>query len=119
MFHLNHDKNNSEDHLNSLESGLHCVEIYNITSTCKYDAVNYLIIDSSHEHVLTKRENIFINLLIKKRGIITYVEMENFINGNYSKVNPNAIRIFVKNFRKKLPENILKNFTGVGYKLVL
>ena len=29
----------------------------------------------------------------------------------------NAMRLFIKNFRKKLPENFLKNIQGVGYKL--
>jgi DNA-binding response OmpR family regulator len=30
----------------------------------------------------------------------------------------NAMRLFVKNFRKKLPENFLKNVQGTGYKII-
>ena len=30
----------------------------------------------------------------------------------------NAMRLFIKNFRKKLPEKSLKNIQGTGYRLV-
>ena len=119
MFNQNHDKNDNEHCLNILDKTLPYSRVYDITATCKYDAMNHLIIDLCEEYELTKRENVFINLLIKKRRIITYSEMKNIISGNYDEFSINAIRVFVKNFRKKLPGKVLKNVPGVGYKLTL
>ncbi len=31
----------------------------------------------------------------------------------------NALRLFIKNLRKKLPKNMIKNVQGIGYKLVV
>ena len=34
-------------------------------------------------------------------------------------MTPNAMRLFIKNFRKKLPPDVLRNVQGTGYRLVL
>ena len=69
--------------------------------------------------MLTKKENQFLKLLIQKDRIISYAEMENIIWNEDSVMTPNAMRLFIKNFRKKLPEDVLKNIQGTGYRLVL
>jgi len=33
-------------------------------------------------------------------------------------MTPNAMRLFIKNFRKKLPEKSLKNIQETGYRLI-
>jgi len=78
-----------------------------------------LIKNGKIEYLLSKRENSFLNLLLNKRGIITYSEMTQVLSTSYDDLSQNAIRLFIKDFRKKLPENSLKNIQGVGYKLVL
>ena len=45
--------------------------------------------------------------------------MENIIWSEDNIMTPNAMRLFIKNFRKKLPENTLRNIQGTGYRLVL
>ncbi len=55
---------------------------------------------------------------VSKDRIITYEELENSVWDEDSIMTSNAMRLFIKNFRKKLPENFLKNIQGVGYKLV-
>ena len=101
------------------ENEIRCVSVYNLTLTCKYDFLNNLIKNNAKEYFLTKREDLFINLLLKKRGIVTYFEMDKVLNIDYKELSLNARRGFVKNFRKKLPENLLRNVSGVGYKLVV
>jgi len=101
------------------ENKLKCVCIYNFSLDCKYDFLNNLIKNDAREYLLTKREDLFIKLLLKKRGIVTYLEMDEFLNIDYKEFTVNAKRLFVKNLRKKLPQNLLANISGVGYKLLV
>lgn len=57
----------------------------------------------------------FLKLLVSKNRIITYEELENSIWDDDSVMTANAMRLFIKNLRKKLPENFLKNVQGIGY----
>jgi DNA-binding response OmpR family regulator len=45
--------------------------------------------------------------------------MENCIWGHEHVMTQNALRLFIKNFRKKLPPDLLKNVQGVGYQLLV
>lgn len=93
--------------------------IYNICEGWLFDESKSLIQAFDEEFKLTKKENQFLKLLIQKNRIITYEEMENIIWNEDSVMTPNAMRLFIKNFRKKLPPNALKNVQGTGYRLVL
>ena len=93
--------------------------IYHMTNTCMYDDAFMLIKNGKKEYLLSKREDKFLNLLLKKRGIVTYCEMTQHLSTNYDVLTLNAIRLLVKDFRKKLPNNAIKNIQGVGYRLVL
>ena len=84
-----------------------------------YDDAFMLIKNEKKEYLLSKRENNFLNLLLNKRGIITYCEMTQILSTSYDDLTQNAIRVFIRDFRKKLPQNSLRNIQGVGYKLVL
>ena len=70
------------------------------------------------EFILTKKETEFLKLLLKKHRIITYEEMENLIWQHDHVMTQNALRLFIKNFRKKLPPEVLKNVQGIGYQLL-
>ena len=93
--------------------------IYNLSEGWLFDESKSLIQSTDEEFKLTKKENQFLKLLIQKNRIITYEEMENIIWNEDSVMTPNAMRLFIKNFRKKLPEDVLKNVQGTGYRLVL
>jgi DNA-binding response OmpR family regulator len=92
--------------------------VYNIDVGWLFDESKSIIQSPNEEFKLTKKENQFLKLLIQKNRIITYEEMENII-WNDDIMTPNAMRLFIKNFRKKLPTNSLKNVQGTGYRLVL
>ena len=92
--------------------------VYNLADSWLFDESKSLIQSPDQEFKLTKKENQFLKLLIQKNRIITYEEMENII-WNEDIMTPNAMRLFIKNFRKKLPTSALKNVQGTGYRLVL
>ena len=81
-----------------------------------YDAMQKSIIHESETYELTKKEAKFIELLFQKDSIITYEEIEQKLwESEYMSLN--ALRLMIKNLRKKLPEGTLKNIQGIGYKL--
>ncbi|UTJ05725.1 response regulator transcription factor [Arcobacter roscoffensis] len=94
-------------------------KIYTLNENCYFDYSKSIISNKEETHNLTKKENMFLKLLITKNRIITYEEMETQIWDEDSVMTQNAMRLFIKNFRKKLPEKCLKNIQGTGYRLVL
>lgn len=93
-------------------------KIYNLIPTWIFDYSKAIVSNGKEEFTLTKKENTFLKLLISKNRIITYEELETNIWDEDSVMTSNAMRLFIKNFRKKLPKDFLKNVQGVGYKLV-
>lgn len=81
-----------------------------------YDFLQKSILNGSEVYELTKKEAKLIELLLQKDSIITYAEIEEKLwEGEYMSLN--ALRLMIKNLRKKLPEGVLKNIQGIGYKL--
>lgn len=105
--------------LNAFIKSYDTARVYNMTEGWLFDESKSLIQSPEEEFKLTRKENQFLKLLIQKNRIITYEEMENIIWNDDNIMTPNAMRLFIKNFRKKLPDNTLKNVQGTGYRLVL
>lgn len=81
-----------------------------------YDNLQKAITHENDIFELTKKEAKFIEMLLSKDSIITYEEIEQKLwDGEYMSLN--ALRLMIKNLRKKLPEGTLKNIQGIGYKL--
>ncbi len=68
---------------------------------------------------LTKKELSFLRLLVKqKNSIVTYTMIEQEVwEDNYMSIN--SLRTTIGFLRKKLPKNIIKNISNMGYKLVI
>jgi len=90
-------------------------KIYNLNQNWIFDSGKSIVSNGNEDFILTKKESIFLKLLIVKNRIITYEELENHIWDDDSIMTSNAMRLFIKNLRKKLPENFLKNMQGIGY----
>lgn len=87
-----------------------------ISPECYYDAVEHTIVFKGHVCELTKKEAKLIEKFhTNKDAIVTYEEIENELWGD-EYMSHNAMRIMIKNLRKKLPEGVLKNVQGIGYK---
>jgi len=81
-----------------------------------YDTLQKSITNGTQIFELTKKEAKLIELLLHKDSIITYEEIEsNLWENEYMSLN--ALRLMIKNLRKKLPDGTLKNIQGIGYKL--
>ena len=92
-------------------------KIYNLNEKWIFDFSKSIITNTHEEFNLTKKEALFLKQLITKDRIITYEEIENLIWDEESVMTQNAMRLFIKNFRKKLPLKSLKNIQGRGYRL--
>ena len=90
-------------------------KIYNLDQNWVFDSSKSTISNGNEDFILTKKESTFLKLLITKNRIITYEELENAVWDDDSIMTSNAMRLFIKNLRKKLPENFLKNMQGIGY----
>ena len=91
--------------------------IYNIANNYLFDESKSQIINQKEVYKLTKKEHNFLKLLIKKNRIISYEEIQSLIWNENNVMSQNALRVFIKNFRKKLPKDSLNNIQGLGYRL--
>jgi len=90
--------------------------IINLAEGWVYDSANKVIKNESIDYELTKKESSLLELLLSKKSVLTYEEIEMELwPDEYMSLN--ALRLLMKNFRKKLPKDYLKNIQGVGYKL--
>ena len=90
-------------------------KIYNLNENWVFNSSKSVVSNGAEDFILTKKEAIFLKLLITKNRVISYEELENAICDDDSILTSNAMRLFIKNLRKKLPENFLKNMQGIGY----
>lgn len=90
-------------------------KIYNLNENWVFNSSKSIVSTGNEEFILTKKEVIFLKLLISKNRVISYEELENAICDDDSIMTSNAMRLFIKNLRKKLPDNFLKNMQGIGY----
>ena len=70
-------------------------------------------------HLLTRKENLFLKALLEEKRILEYAEIDYIIDNQDAFMSQNALRLFIKNIRKKLPPNAIENVQAIGYKLAL
>jgi len=109
---------------NALEKSMELIEDKSkfnlpLSSTCQYNAYEKVIYDNNKEIKLTKNETLFLDLLAHHHTrVVTYEEIENAIWA-YEGMSQDAIRSLVRGLRKKIPQGVIENISGVGYKLHL
>jgi len=88
---------------------------------CQWDIKSKILFHKDEVISLTRRESKLFELLIQKKGkfcsddeILYYVWSDNF----ESSVSKSSIRTLIKNLRRKLPNGLIENQYGIGYKLV-
>ena len=76
-------------------------------------AKNQISIDNKL-YYLSLKETMFLDKLIQSNRIISYHEIEcDLWEGKI--MSQNALRLFIKNLRKKLPKDLIKNIPNQGY----
>ena len=90
-----------------------------LSKECSYNAYSQMIICKDKETKLTKNEYLFMDLLSHHHSrVVRYEEIENAI-WPYDGMSQDAIRSLVRAIRKKVPEGIIENISGTGYRLNL
>jgi len=87
-------------------------KIVHLTPDIEVNGFNSTIRHNGEEFHLTKKELELLMMFAKKK-IVSYDEIASLWRDEVP--TENAIRTFIKYLRKKLPPNILKNQSGVGY----
>lgn len=90
-----------------------------ICENCYFDLANEVLKVEEKIVKLSKSETLFFKLLCENFSrVVTYEEIQNYIwYDEY--MSENAIRLLVRDLRKKLPINCIKNLSKVGYKIEL
>lgn len=84
-----------------------------------YDWEQKVLFYNQQEILLSRKEILFLEMLIKNsHRIITYQEIEQIVWGD-NMMTTGALRSLVRNLRKKLPCNLIDNLSGIGYRLIL
>ena len=88
-----------------------------LSDNCDFDTVSNILRVDNKEVNLSNNELKFLKLLCKNTPrAVTYEELQNNIwYDEY--MSENAIRLLVRDLRKKLPKNTIKNISKIGYKL--
>lgn len=113
---------NENDLLNNLDIFISLIsekKIHKLSDELYFDENNALIKGKNINHTLTNREVLFLKNLIMKKNIITYDEMFDLLWRDSANKTINAIRLFIKNLKKKIPQDLLINHQGIGYKINL
>ncbi|MCH9813098.1 MAG: response regulator transcription factor [Epsilonproteobacteria bacterium] len=90
--------------------------ILDLNEQYRYDLLNKNLFKEEVLISLNKKESLFLELCAKNhQRTITYSELENYVWEGY--MTEQALRSIVKDLRKKLPKDCLKNISGMGYRL--
>jgi DNA-binding response OmpR family regulator len=110
--------------INALEKSMQLIEDkskfnLSLSPTTQYNAFEKIIYDGEKEIKLTKNETLFLDLLAHHHTrVVRYEEIENAIWA-YEGMSQDAIRSLVRGLRKKVPDGVIENISGVGYRLHL
>jgi len=95
-------------------------KIIYLKHNCIWNSASKTLFYKNEPIFLTKKEQKLFELLVKKNGMVCSDEEILFFvwEDEFDKTVTNAsIRTLVKNLRKKIPKDLIKNQYGVGYKL--
>ena len=110
--------------INALELSLGLIEdkskfnLY-LSKTHRYNAYEKVIYNNDKEIKLTKNETLFLDLLAHHHTrIVNYEEIEVAV-WPYEGMSTDAIRSLVRGLRKKVPDGVIENVSGSGYRISL
>jgi DNA-binding response OmpR family regulator len=82
-----------------------------------YNAYEKVISEGDKQIKLTKNETLFLDLLAHHHTrVVSYEEIEDAIWADEG-MSQDAIRSLVRGIRKKIPQDVVQNVSGVGYKI--
>lgn len=107
--------------LNALNEALELMQddnsnIFEISDSFRFDTLNKTLFEKNTIIKLPKKELLFLELLIKNhKRAVKYEELNNYVwNGEMSE---DALRTIVKELRRKISKQNIKNISGIGYQI--
>jgi DNA-binding response OmpR family regulator len=90
--------------------------VYDLPKGYHYDFDHKILTYEDEAIKLNKKEIQFFELLLQNiQRVVTYDELQEYVWGD-NVMTDNALRSVVTSLRKKLPQDIISNLSGVGYK---
>lgn len=90
--------------------------IFNLGNGFIFDTLNRTLFSNKKLVTLTKKELLFLEIMIKNyQRAIKYEEFNNYVWN--SEMTDDAIRTVVKELRKKISKETIKNVSGIGYQI--
>ncbi len=94
-------------------------DLIDLGSGYTFDKIARVLIKDGKTITLTKKELLFISILVKNIGAyVLHEELKKYVWTNKN-VSDAAIRTFVKRVREKTSKSFIKNVPGLGYKINL
>jgi DNA-binding response OmpR family regulator len=92
--------------------------VFNISGGFAFDILNHTLFKKDTQIPLTKKELLFLELLIKNSNrAVKYDEFSNYVWDGY--MSEDALRSIVREIRKKTTKESIKNISGIGYQISL
>lgn len=92
--------------------------IFTIVGGFQFDILNLTLFLDKNQIPLTKKELLFLELLIKNHNrAVKYDELSDYVWDGY--MSEDAMRSIVRELRKKMSKQSIKNISGIGYQINL
>jgi len=92
-------------------------KIVELKSGYQFDKNRKVLVKDGETIALTKKELLFISILVKNLGVfVLHEEIKKYVWTNKN-VTDAAIRTFIKRVREKTGKEFIKNIPGLGYKI--
>ncbi len=92
--------------------------ILNINEKYAWDFQNNILLCAGVEVRLTPKEKKILEYLFKNRpNIVSYEDLIEFVWNDYDFVDKKALKTMMSGLRKKIPQDLIGNIYGVGYKV--
>lgn len=90
--------------------------IFYLDKEFSFDILNKTLFFKNEQITLTKKELLFLELLIKNnRRAVKYSEFDSYVW--QGEMTEDSMRSLVKDLRKKISKNIIRNLSGIGYQI--
>jgi len=92
-------------------------ELVELKNGYQFDKIRKVLVKNGETITLTKKELLFISILVKNLGVfVLHEEIKKYVWTNKN-VTDAAIRTFIKRVREKTGKEFIKNVPGLGYKI--
>lgn len=116
----NHNINDVNDFLELIDDNINSDnDVINLIDDYSYSYKNKNLIDNNDKHISLVNQEIMLleYLLTNSQKVFAYDELLDAISINDNVTSINNLRTVIKSIRKKSTKNIIRNLSGIGYRI--